>query len=46
MAREKLTGKIFAMKVIHKSKINLSNEDTRGGHSPEDVAYRKMYLVK
>ena len=46
LAREKLSGKIFAMKVIHKSKINLSNEDTRGAHSPEDVAYRKMYLVK
>ena len=46
LAREKLTGKIFAMKVIHKSKITLSDEDTRAAVSPEDVAYRKMYLVK
>ena len=46
MVREKVSGKIYAMKVIHKSKINLTSDDTRGMHTAEDVAYRKMYLVK
>ena len=46
MVRDKLSGKIYAMKVIHKSKINLTADDTRGMHTAEDIAYRKMYLVK
>ena len=46
LVRNKTNGKLFAMKVIHKKKITVNAEDSKGTYTAEEIAYRNMYLVK
>ena len=44
--RDKASGKLFAMKVIHKKKLSINADDTKGMYAAEELAYRNMYMVK
>jgi serine/threonine protein kinase len=46
LVRKKASGKLFAMKVIDKKKIMMTEEDCNGAVSAEELATRNMYRVK
>lgn len=46
LARSKITGCLYAMKIIHKGKIMMEEEDPMGNMNDEELAYRNMYRVK
>ena len=44
--RSKANGRLYAMKMIHKKKIMMSQENEGGKISAEELAFRNMYRVK
>jgi serine/threonine protein kinase len=46
LVRKKAGGKLFAMKVIDKKKIMMTEEDCNGAVPAEELATRNMYRVK
>jgi serine/threonine protein kinase len=46
LVRNKNSGRLYAMKCIHKKKISVNAAEDGGMQSAEEIAYRNMYLVK
>ena len=47
LARYKATGVLYAIKMIHKSKIMMNiEEESKEGLSQQELAFRNMYRVK